>query len=384
MKKIFRPVPRGGFLFVVFCAFATTNPLCAQLIQTNAPYDGFVTSSAVSPTTGLASSTNLFAGTYLGDVFLSTDNGHDFTSVGSDLTTPANVRAFAVRGTNTFANRKAPEVQFAFIDTVPEYRLTIYGLPTNNILFIGGRKISENKNSASETLRRGVYVIEVEAQDYERYSTTVELSSDRVLKIQMFSWSEVARHRLPELEAARLRTRISILGELSIPVLDFGYFVSRSPGYGVDAQYESEVGRGIALLGGTEYLKWSQGNEFNINKRAWAIALKTGFRAYWDLSVVRLFGLTEIGFHILSTEIEDRVLAIDSKKGDTNLSFAFGIGGEFVLNDKLSLDLSARDIIGQPINLFLTTNDGIVIYEINNGKFSYVGISFGVSYTLTD
>ncbi len=44
-------------LLIVFCLFATRNPLHAQWVQTNGPDGGFVVSLAVS-------GTNLFAGTH--------------------------------------------------------------------------------------------------------------------------------------------------------------------------------------------------------------------------------------------------------------------------------------------------------------------------------
>ena len=79
MKNIFRLVRRGGFLFVVFCLFTTTNPLHAQWIQ----IDGnLINCFAVSPNgTG---GTNLFAGTN-GVIFRSTDNGTDWTAVNTGL-----------------------------------------------------------------------------------------------------------------------------------------------------------------------------------------------------------------------------------------------------------------------------------------------------------
>ena len=48
------------------------------------------------------SGSNLFAGTYAGGVFLSTDNGTSWTAINSGLTN-TNVRAFAVSGLNLFA-----------------------------------------------------------------------------------------------------------------------------------------------------------------------------------------------------------------------------------------------------------------------------------------
>ncbi|MBU2636676.1 MAG: regulator, partial [Bacteroidetes bacterium] len=95
MKNIFRFIRCGGFLFVVFCLFTTTNPLHAQWIQTNGPYGSYVNCFAVS-------GTNLFAGTYGGGVFLSTNNGTSWTGASTGLTNTY-VYALAISGTNLFA-----------------------------------------------------------------------------------------------------------------------------------------------------------------------------------------------------------------------------------------------------------------------------------------
>jgi hypothetical protein len=69
--------------------------LNAQWIQTNGTKGEFIRCFAVS-------GTNLFAGTYGGGVFLSTNNGASWTAVNSGLTTPY-VSALAVLGKNLFA-----------------------------------------------------------------------------------------------------------------------------------------------------------------------------------------------------------------------------------------------------------------------------------------
>jgi hypothetical protein len=56
----------------------------AQWVQTNGPYGGSVSCFAVSPNE--AGGTNLFAGTYGGGVFLSTNNGTSWTAVRTGLT----------------------------------------------------------------------------------------------------------------------------------------------------------------------------------------------------------------------------------------------------------------------------------------------------------
>ena len=46
--------------------------------------------------------TNIFAGTYGGGVFLSTDNGASWTAVNNGLTNP-DINTLAINGTNIFA-----------------------------------------------------------------------------------------------------------------------------------------------------------------------------------------------------------------------------------------------------------------------------------------
>ena len=137
MKNIYRFIrlPFGGFvplgfLFVVFCLFAITNPLRAQWIQTNGP-------SGVSSTNCLAvSGTNLFAGTNKG-VFLTTDNGTTWSAVNTGLPTNTTVNALAIGGTNIFAgtsngvylstnnatNWSAVNTGFPFIPTVSAFAI---------------------------------------------------------------------------------------------------------------------------------------------------------------------------------------------------------------------------------------------------------------------
>jgi len=95
MKNIFRLVRCGGFLFTVFCIFTTTIPLHAQWSQTNGPYGSDISCFAVS-------GADLFAGTYGGGVFLSTNNGTSWTAVSTGLTNTG-VYALAVSGSNLFA-----------------------------------------------------------------------------------------------------------------------------------------------------------------------------------------------------------------------------------------------------------------------------------------
>jgi len=92
MKNIVR------FLFIIVCLFITSNPLCAQWIQTNCPYDT-INCFAIN-------GSNLFAGTKSSGIFLSTNDGTSWTAVNSGLAN-ASINALAVTGTNLFAGTNA-------------------------------------------------------------------------------------------------------------------------------------------------------------------------------------------------------------------------------------------------------------------------------------
>lgn len=77
-----------------FLVLVSMKPLLAQWVQTNWP-GGVALCFAVSDT-------NLFAGTWGGGVFLSTNNGTSWTMVNNGLTN-TNVRTLTVSGTNLFA-----------------------------------------------------------------------------------------------------------------------------------------------------------------------------------------------------------------------------------------------------------------------------------------
>ena len=108
MKNILQRV-HLGFLFVVLCLFTTSNSLQAQWIQTNEPSGVIVYSFAVS-------GTNLFSGTSNG-VFLSTDNGTNWTAVNNGLPSPTYVGALAINGINIFAGTGGAENRGIFLST---------------------------------------------------------------------------------------------------------------------------------------------------------------------------------------------------------------------------------------------------------------------------
>ena len=88
MKKI------RQFFFALICLTISLAPLHAQWVQSG--LSGQIIASFA------LSGTNLFAGTGGGGVFLSTDNGTNWTAVNTGLTNPF-VMALAVSGTNLFA-----------------------------------------------------------------------------------------------------------------------------------------------------------------------------------------------------------------------------------------------------------------------------------------
>ena len=104
MKQIFYTL-----FYFTFAICAPLLSLQAQWVQTNGPYGGTIYSFAVSPASDGTGGTNLFAGTWGGGVFLSTDNGTSWSAVNSGLTKYL-VMALAVSpasggtgGTNLFA-----------------------------------------------------------------------------------------------------------------------------------------------------------------------------------------------------------------------------------------------------------------------------------------
>jgi hypothetical protein len=82
-------------LILFFLLLINTQSVYSQWVQTNGPYGGFVNCIAVS-------GTNIFAGTTYNGVYLSTDNGTNWTQVNDGLTT-LEINALAVSGSNIFA-----------------------------------------------------------------------------------------------------------------------------------------------------------------------------------------------------------------------------------------------------------------------------------------
>jgi hypothetical protein len=86
-----------------------------------------------------------------------------------------------------YATLKPSEGQFAFVVAVPEFTLSITGLPLNSTVFANGKIISKDVQIFKEKMRRGNYTVEVEAPGKDRFSTMVDLSGDRELSVQMKS-----------------------------------------------------------------------------------------------------------------------------------------------------------------------------------------------------
>ncbi|HTO34828.1 MAG TPA: hypothetical protein VLZ72_01200, partial [Flavobacterium sp.] len=83
------------FTFILTVLIATAVAANAQWQQTSGPEGGSVLSLAIS-------GTNIFAGTYGGGVFLSSNNGSSWTEVNNGLPS-TRVLSLAISGTNIFA-----------------------------------------------------------------------------------------------------------------------------------------------------------------------------------------------------------------------------------------------------------------------------------------
>jgi len=80
-----------------------------------------------------ASNKNLFAGTYKGGIFLSTDNGTNWTAVNTGLTN-TDIYCFAVSGTNLFAGTHGSGV-FLSTDNGTSWTQVNTGLPPNTVVY---------------------------------------------------------------------------------------------------------------------------------------------------------------------------------------------------------------------------------------------------------
>jgi hypothetical protein len=112
-----------AFILILLCPYASS-----QWVQTNGPYGGDVTCFA-------ASGANLFAGTFQGGVFLSTNSGTSWAAVNTGMTN-TNVWTFAVSGGNLFAGTSGG----VFLSTNSGTSWTQTGLMSNivNALAVSG------------------------------------------------------------------------------------------------------------------------------------------------------------------------------------------------------------------------------------------------------
>ncbi len=134
MKNILQYVRCDGFLFVVFCLFTSTNSLQAQWIQTG-PYGGDVNSFFVS-------GTNIYAGAFGNGVFLSTNNGTNWSALPGTGLTSLNVMGVVLSGTNLFAgvNRAG---MFLSTDNSTSWTAVNNGLTSNiiDVLALSGANL---------------------------------------------------------------------------------------------------------------------------------------------------------------------------------------------------------------------------------------------------
>ncbi len=96
-------------MFLCISVAVNMDSLHAQWIETNGPYGGDITCFAVDSTT-------IFAGTYSGGVFLSTNNGQSWTAAKAGLIN-TNTLALATDGTNLFAGTQGAYGGGFFIST---------------------------------------------------------------------------------------------------------------------------------------------------------------------------------------------------------------------------------------------------------------------------
>ena len=120
-------------LFLVSILVAFVISANAQWQQTNGPYGGHIGCLTVS-------GSNVFAGTWGGGIFLSSNNGSTWTAVNQGLTAPV-VFSFAVSGSNIFAGTDGGV--FLSADNGANWTAMNTGLPNASVisLAINGNNI---------------------------------------------------------------------------------------------------------------------------------------------------------------------------------------------------------------------------------------------------
>ena len=102
MNYIIRLIRECRSLLLIVYFITTTNHVNAQWVEVNVPAPGYISAITVS-------GTDLFVGTSLGAVFLSTDNGTNWREIDSGLTTPDYedyISSIAISGNNLFAGTR--------------------------------------------------------------------------------------------------------------------------------------------------------------------------------------------------------------------------------------------------------------------------------------
>ena len=117
-----------------------TNELTAQWVQTNGPYGGDITCFAVDNTT-------IFAGTYSGGVYLSTNNGQSWTAAKAGLIN-TNTRVLAADGMHLYAGTEVMYGGGLFVSTNNGASWTASGLALQgvNVLALRGKNLFAGSN----------------------------------------------------------------------------------------------------------------------------------------------------------------------------------------------------------------------------------------------
>ncbi len=134
---------------VIYASVAVNmGSLQAQWMPTNGPYGGAITCFAVDSTT-------IFAGTYSGGVFLSTNNGQSWTPTKAGLIN-TNTRVLAADGVHLYAGTDGSYGGGLFVSTNNGASWTASGLAPQgvNVLALGGKN-SDGKTHCRKSFRFG-------------------------------------------------------------------------------------------------------------------------------------------------------------------------------------------------------------------------------------
>lgn len=340
-KKIFQ------FLLAGFCLFTSANPLLAQWIQTDGPYNGTINCFAVS-------GANIFAGTSVG-VYLSTNNGANWTPVNMGLTNQ-NVSALAVSGTNLFAGTEGGGV-FLSTNSGTSWTVVDSGLGNTNIqaLAISGTNLFAGTDGS------GVYLSTNNGATWTVVDSGLAGSSYDVISLAVSPNGEGGTNLFAATQG--------IVDKLTSGVYGSGVYLSTNNGtswtavngniggdWGMDTYiYALAVSPngagGTNLFAGTSYdgvllstdngTSWTKANSGLTN--GWVLSLSVSPNG---VGGTNLFAGTTAGGVFLSTNNGTSWTAVDS-----------GLNGSY---DILSLTASGN-------NLFAGTGGAGVYFSTNNG-----------------